>query len=74
MICSLSIFLADICCAGATNMRIDRRLFAAASAGALLMPADAVGPVARSTSAKNAGVNTILPYHPGAERALKELA
>jgi TRAP-type uncharacterized transport system substrate-binding protein len=36
--------------------------------------ADAVGPVALSTSAKNAGVNTILPYHPGAERALKELA
>jgi uncharacterized protein len=38
MICSLSIFLADICCAGATNMRIDRRRFAVASAGALLMP------------------------------------
>jgi TRAP-type uncharacterized transport system substrate-binding protein len=36
--------------------------------------ADAVGPTARSTSAKNAGVNTILPYHPGAEQALKELA
>jgi TRAP transporter TAXI family solute receptor len=35
---------------------------------------DAVGAVGRSTSARNAGVNTIVPYHPGAERALKELA
>jgi TRAP transporter TAXI family solute receptor len=36
--------------------------------------ADAIGPAARSTSASNAGVNTIVPYHPGAERAIKELA
>jgi TRAP transporter TAXI family solute receptor len=34
---------------------------------------DAVGAVGHSTSARNAGVNTIVPYHPGAERALKEL-
>jgi TRAP transporter TAXI family solute receptor len=34
---------------------------------------EAIGPAARSTSAKNAGVNTIVPYHPGAERAMKEL-
>jgi TRAP transporter TAXI family solute receptor len=32
-----------------------------------------IGPAARSTNVKNAGVNTIVPYHPGAERAIKEL-
>jgi uncharacterized protein len=36
--------------------------------------AEAIGPAARSTSARNAGVNTIVPYHPGAERAIKELS
>jgi uncharacterized protein len=35
--------------------------------------AEVIGPAARSTSARNAGVNTIVPYHPGAERAIKEL-
>lgn len=32
-----------------------------------------VGPVAAGTRAANAGTNTILPYHPGAARALREL-
>lgn len=35
---------------------------------------EVVGPAARSTSAKNAPFNTIVPYHPGADRAIKELA
>ena len=34
---------------------------------------ETIGPAARSTSARNAGVNTIVPYHPGAERAIKEI-
>jgi hypothetical protein len=34
---------------------------------------EVIGPAARSTNAKHAGVNTIVPYHPGAERAIKEL-
>jgi uncharacterized protein len=36
--------------------------------------AETIGPAARSTSARNAGVNAIVPYHPGAERAIKELS
>jgi TRAP-type uncharacterized transport system substrate-binding protein len=36
--------------------------------------AEVIGPAARSTSARNAAVNTIVPYHPGAERAIKELS
>lgn len=38
------------------------------------MLVEVIGPAARSTSARNAGVNTIVPYHPGAERAIKELS
>jgi TRAP transporter TAXI family solute receptor len=37
------------------------------------MLVEVIGPAARSTSARNASVNTIVPYHPGAERAIKEL-
>jgi hypothetical protein len=36
--------------------------------------AEVIGPAARSTTARNAGINTIVPYHPGAERAIKELS
>lgn len=34
---------------------------------------DVIGAPARSTSAANAPINTMLPYHPGAARALAEL-
>jgi hypothetical protein len=35
--------------------------------------ADVAGLAARSTTARNAPVNTVLPYHPGAAQAIKEL-
>jgi TRAP transporter TAXI family solute receptor len=34
---------------------------------------EVIGPAARSTNVRHAGVNTIVPYHSGAARAIKEL-